>query len=445
MNTTKPSVQDIVNAVNSLYEDSVDFLKQIVSIDSRLGNEAEAQAFMFKKFQQLDDAQLIVKKIPIIGSEIKNMKGYSPILDWGYYDDDPKKYSGKLSVVATHIPKKSEVVGRTGGRSLILNGHVDVVPTGPEEMWTSPPFRAVIRNGRLFGRGAGDMKAGLVAFYQAYKALLKLGFAPAAPLQMQTVVEEECSGNGCLHISNQFKGDAVIIPEPFNQTIVTAQLGVLWFRVRVLGKPAHVLNTSAGTNAIEAAYYLYDALRTLETKWNQHKHPAYENIQHPINFNLGIINGGDWQSSVPAECTFQVRVGFFPEVSIDRVKNEIETTLREAANSKNITYSIKYNGFHAEGCVMDKENEMMKLLAKVHTQVTKNQPIYSSATCTTDARFYQLYQNTPATCYGPEAQNIHGIDESVSLESMQSVTQVLAVFIAEWCGLEPKDAYKMSP
>jgi acetylornithine deacetylase len=209
MNPTKPSVQDIVNAVNALYEDSVDFLKQIVSIDSRLGNEAEAQAFMFKKFQQLDDAQLIVKKIPIIGSEIKNMKGYSPILDWGYYDDDPKKYSGKLSVVATHIPKKSEVVGRTGGRSLILNGHVDVVPTGPEEMWTSPPFRAVIRNGRLFGRGAGDMKAGLVAFYQAYKALLKLGFAPAAPLQMQTVVEEECSGNGCLHISNQFKGDAV--------------------------------------------------------------------------------------------------------------------------------------------------------------------------------------------------------------------------------------------
>jgi len=79
---------------------------------------------------------------------------------------------------------------------------------------------------------------------------------------------------------------------------------------------------------------------------------------------------------------------------------------------------------------------MMKLLGETHKRVTKQEPVYAPVTCTTDARFFELYYHTPATCYGPEAKNIHAIDESVSLESMKQVTKTLALFIASWCGLE---------
>jgi len=76
---------------------------------------------------------------------------------------------------------------------------------------------------------------------------VSLGYTPAAPVQMQTVIEEECTGNGCLHVADKFKADAVIIPEPFNQTIVTAQLGVMWFRGK-LQHTSHILNFNSIRN-----------------------------------------------------------------------------------------------------------------------------------------------------------------------------------------------------
>ena len=86
------------------------------------------------------------------------------MIDWGYYDEDPTKNAGKVNIVATRTPKTA------AGKSLIFNGHVDVVPTGPHHLWTNPPFSPIVKDGRLYGRGAGDMKAGIVAYYQAYSA-----------------------------------------------------------------------------------------------------------------------------------------------------------------------------------------------------------------------------------------------------------------------------------
>ncbi len=202
------------------------------------------------------------------------------------------------------------------------------------------------------------------------------------------------------------------------------------------------------------------------------------------------------------------------------MRQEIEQAVEAAAKAKDINYSLKWRGFQAEGCVMDPkvkyhsqvvvwlialtrhfscwnahyythltyttatithtQGDMMQLLGQVHKRVTGKEPIYTPVTCTTDARFFELYQSTPCTCYGPESTNIHGylhqyicayifcssaspshtppppffsflsltsflgwtmrvcsIDESVSLQSVKEVTQTLAIFLAEWCGLEP--------
>ena len=100
--------------------------------------------------------------------------------------------SGKRDVLATWA------AGGEGGRSLILNGHVDVVPPAAEALWTNPPFEPVRRGDWLYGRGAGDMKAGLVAMAGAVRGLMALGVAPRAPVHLESVVEEECTGNGAL-------------------------------------------------------------------------------------------------------------------------------------------------------------------------------------------------------------------------------------------------------
>lgn len=131
-----------------------------------------------------------------------------------------------------------------------------------------------------------------------------------APVTIETVIEEECSGNGALAcIAAGYDADAVLIPEPFGPTILTHQVGVAWFKVTVKGVPRHVLEAPAGTNAIEKIYPVIAGLRRLESELNAGNIPAaYDGIDHPINLNIGIIKGGDWPSTVPAEAVFHGRL-----------------------------------------------------------------------------------------------------------------------------------------
>ena len=123
------------------------------------------------------------------------------------------------------------VAVRSGqGRSLILNGHVDVVPPEPLDRWAHDPFAAAIEGEWLYGRGAADMKCGLAAILGAVKGLRALGLAPRAPVHLESVVEEECTGNGTLQtLLAGYVADAAIIAEPFGGAITTSQVGVLWF------------------------------------------------------------------------------------------------------------------------------------------------------------------------------------------------------------------------
>jgi len=323
------------------------------------------------------------------------------------------------------------------------------------------------------------MKAGVVAMIYAVVALRRGGYLPKGSLTLCTVIEEECTGNGALAApletlvpmsANARTQTAVIIPEPF-PFIVTAQLGVLWFRASVTGKPCHVLQTSAGSNAIEGAYALYSALKALEERYNEPKgnaHPAYLGMDHPVNFNLGKIEGGNWASSVPSSCWFEARVGFFPGMTIEDIKRDVESILHEAATKMELGLEISYRGFHADGAVLLSEcmdgkggvgddssqtkeellqREFVKTIQTCHGLASSSNPDISTAselelkpiTCTCDARFYSsLYQDPTkvvVTCLGPEATNIHGVDESVSLKSMRDMTATMALFIRDWCGL----------
>ncbi|MBI1395218.1 MAG: ArgE/DapE family deacylase [Betaproteobacteria bacterium] len=419
--------RELLAACDDLQPELHRTLAALVRFPSVLGEEASAQDYMEGLFHGLG---LAVDRFEVRDEDLAHVPGFAPPVGRFHRHDN---------VVAEFRPR------RQLGRSLILNGHIDVVPVGAAELWTTPPFEPVVRDGRMYGRGSGDMKAGIAAYVTAFLALRRLGLEPAAPLWMQSVVEEECTGNGalaCLH--RGYRADAAIIPEPFDQSILAAQVGVLWLSVEVLGRPAHVLDVSRGINAIEAAFALYRGLETLRDEWNAPKsrHPAYADVERPINFNLGRIEGGEWPSSVPTRCVMDIRCGFYPGMRVADARAAVEARLRHAAESdpklQGVQFRVRYAGLQSEGVVVDRAQPALEALVRAHEHVMGAEPNWLASTATTDVRVFNLYGDTPATCYGPESTHIHGIDESVSLESVRRVTQVLALFVARWCGVEKR-------
>lgn len=416
----------ILAAARAVEPETIGLLESLVREPSLLGAEHGALSVMETAFRT---AGLSPSRVPIDPAALAHRPGWSPpLID----------YAGRENVVAVHHPV------RTTGRSLLLQGHVDVVPTGPERLWTTPPFAPTIRDGRMFGRGAADMKAGLASMVMALTALRRAGWQPAATLQMAAVIEEECTGNGAFAVMHALPPpDACLIPEPGPgvPALYVAEVGVVWAWVEILGKPAHVRNMHEGVNAIEAAYVVMERFRALEHRLNraEHRHPAFAADNHPINVNIGTLHGGEWNSSVPTETTLGVRVGVMPGHSCHAVRAEIERLVAEAEQDERLRgarLSVRFAGFMADGCTFPPDQAISRAVAAQHHRLTGQPVPQYAASGLTDARHYAL-GGIEATCYGPDGDNIHGIDESVGLDALHQVTAVLALTIAAWCGLEP--------
>jgi acetylornithine deacetylase len=428
--TTPEVVADeaaIVAAAHALRGETVAMLSELVTHPSLLGHEQSAQTFMAKAFAGLG---LQVDEFQIDEEKLKAHPGYSPSI---------VSYEGRTNVVGIHRPS-----GPFKGNSLIFNGHIDVVPTGAEVLWTGSPFSGRVDGDRLYGRGAADMKAGIVAYTMAYKALKSVGLEPASPVYFQSVIEEECTGNGALAcLVAGYRADAAVITEPIaDNGIMTCQMGVLWLAIEVLGKPVHASIAQTGVGAIDFTMYLFGELKKLEDKWNapSARYRSFAHHDHPVNFNLGKLNGGEWASSVPSACRADVRIGFYPDMKVEKVKKEVEAVLAAAYEAHPahaaLSYKIVYEGFQADGCHVPDDAPIVTAISQTHHDVVGKTLVPTSFTGTTDAKFFNLYGETPAICYGPSGgANIHGIDEWVSIDSMMQTTAVLAVFMARWCGV----------
>ena len=416
---------EIMTAVDSGFDEQVDFTAELVKFPSLRGQEHTAQDCMAKAFRERG---LSVDRWELNVDDFSHLPGFSPV---------SVSYENVFNVVGAHRPENAK------GRSLILNGHIDVVPEGPHEMWSRPPFEPHIEGGWMYGRGSGDMKAGLVGAMYALDAIEKTGHRPAAEVYIQSVVEEECTGNGALAcLARGYRADAALIPEPMGDSLIKAQIGVIWFQVKVQGIPTHVAYADTGSNAIDAAFGLIQGLKGLEKSWNEEKseHPLYAEHHHPIFLNVGKIAGGDWASSVPSWCVFDVRVSIFPGDKIEERKAQIEAAINDAARAdaflRNAPPSLTYNGFFAEGYELQDADEAVAILEEAHQTVFGQALEQVASTATTDARFFGLYADTPGLVYGPLSDAIHGFDERVNLESVRKNTQSMALFIADWCGLE---------
>lgn len=425
-----PTLETIAAAIAARRAWAVETLSAWVRLPSVLGAEGPAQAYIAGVYEGLG---LESELLPLDVDALRKLPGFSPV-DWDYGKERP-------NAVGRHC-------GRGQGRTLVLNGHVDVVSPEPAKLWASPPYEPRLAQDEsgerwLYGRGAGDMKGGSVAALWALAALDELGIEPAGDVIVQSPIEEECTGNGTLALlAAGYGGDGCVIPEPFDETILLQQLGVVWFQVRVLGKTTHVLGAGRGVNAIEKSWRVIEALRELELEANRPdaRPPDYAAIDHPLNLNVGTIAGGDWASTVAGECLTRFRFALFPGESLAALRARIETRVAEAAAGdpwlSHFPPSVEWIGFQAEGCGFDADSVLGQTLRQAHRSWRGAEPERLHATCTTDIRHFNLYYDTPATCYGPKAEAIHGVDERVSLDSMQRVAEVLASTILAFCGAE---------
>ena len=416
----------ILDAVAALETESVETLLRLTRCPSTLGNEQSALAEMARIYESLG---LTPRRVPVVPAALEGHPGFSPPLI---------AYEGRDNVVAEYAPRGG------GGRSLCLQGHVDVVPEGAADMWQTPPYQPAIHDGRIYGRGAGDMKAGIVSYCMAFRALRLAGLAPAGPVQMASVIEEECTGNGALAAMLALpKPDAVIIPEPGPgyDALYTAEVGVVWAWVTVSGRPAHVRDMQAGVNAIEAAAAIAARFKDYESRQNRAEriHPAFHGVNHPVNVNLGTIEGGEWNSSVATRCRIGLRVGVMMGYTAAQTRADIEALVADAARDpalRGAQVRLDFKGFMADPCVFDTGAEIVRLARHSYAEATGGSLRDYPATGLTDGRHYALHQGTPVACFGPDAIDIHGIDENVGLASMHGITRTIALTMAQWCGVE---------
>jgi acetylornithine deacetylase len=275
----------------------------------------------------------------------------------------------------------------------------------------------------------------------AMDALRTAGLAPGADVYVQTVTEEECTGNGALStLARGYRAEAALLPEPTANTVTRAYVGVMWFRLRVRGVPVHVARAQTGSNAIMSALALVQRLYKLTAEINEgaKAHPWFKEIPSPVKFNPGVIRGGDWGSSTPAWCEVDCRIGLLPGTSLEVARQQVLDAVAGAATDDpfmaNNPPEVIWNGFQADGYVLEPGSAAEAVLAAAHEQVFGTKLAARHSTGVADSRMYGLYYGIPGICYGPAGEGAHAFDERVDLANLKRTTLAIAAFIAGWCG-----------
>ncbi|QRM32200.1 ArgE/DapE family deacylase [Microvirga sp. VF16] len=418
----------ILAAVDEAFETQIAFLSDLVRCVSLRGQEADVQS---RVEAALLERGYDVSRQTIDPTLIGRHPAFSPAT---------VSYENSWNVIAVQNPAITE------GRSLILNAHVDIVPTGDPKRWQDPPFEATRDDDWLYGRGSGDMKAGLSAAIFALDAIRAAGLELTAPVQIHSVVEEEITGNGAaMAVASGLTADVVLIPEPTDEKLVRANSGVIKFAITLHGTPAHPREVSGGVSAIEAAMRLIEHLRQLEARWNEEGaiQPFFHNVENPAALTIGTINGGEWIASVPSCCRFEGRIGFYPGDDPHERVRELEAFVARIAVDDPLIQRcpapiVEWVGVVHAGYTLAPGSDAEGILAEAHAAAhAPNGPALNSyvMACYLDAAVYAVHAGIPSLVYGPIAENIHAIDERVSLASLRRVTKTIALFAATWCGV----------
>ncbi|WNS73894.1 peptidase [Bacillus sp. DTU_2020_1000418_1_SI_GHA_SEK_038] len=401
----------------------IHLLQRLVQEGSIRGNESSAQAIIIEKCRELG----LCVDIWEIGEQ--------QLINHPKFCSDRKDFTGNPNVIGV-------LKGSGGGRSLILNGHIDVVPEGDRDDWKHDPFSGHIENGKLYGRGSTDMKGGSVALLLAIEAIINLGIQLKGDVIFQSVIEEESGGAGTLAaVLRGYKADGAIIPEPTNMKLFPKQQGSMWFRITVKGRSAHGGTRYEGVSAIEKMVHVIQQLQKLEKRRNEKiSDPLYQHIPIPIPINIGKIHSGDWPSSVPDIAVIEGRMGVAPHEKMEEAEQELEAALAEVARkddwlSENPPKIEWFGGRWLPGN-LEENHSLMETISEAFERVTTTKPIIEASPWGTDGGILSVVGNTPVVVFGPGVTAAaHDANEYITIDEMFEAAEIIALSIISWCGV----------
>jgi acetylornithine deacetylase len=332
--------------------------------------------------------------------------------------------------------------GRGTGRSLVLNGHVDVVPPGDERLWSHPPFGGVVADGRIWGRGSLDMKGPLAAGLFALRAIRRAGVDLAGSAHLQSVVGEEDGGLGTLAaILRGPPADGAIVMEPTELVVVPVQAGCLNFRIRASGLAAHGAVREEGVSAFEKVFALYDAIGTLETERNAAftGDPLFARYAVPFPISIGTMRGGDWASSVPDHASMEGRMGVRPGESFDAARRALEDAVAAAATRDpwmaEHPPSVEWWGGRFQSAVTPADDPLTLALQGAATDVLGREAPLEAVPFGADAGLLANVGGMATVLFGAgDIRNAHRPDEHVSIDALVAMARTLAVAALRYCG-----------
>jgi acetylornithine deacetylase len=418
----KEMEQKICQLVDGRRDEIIRVLRTLVQFPTPTGQETEGQKYMQSLYSELG---LKVTALEADAAKIRRHKAYG---DSGF------GFKGRPNIIGI-------LEGKPSARSLILNGHMDVVSPEPVAEWQYPPWEGKVAGNKLYGRGAWDMKSGLTANYFALKSVLDAGLKPEGTVMLQSVIEEESlSGGGTLACFLEgFTADGMIIPEP-HMKITLAHPGILFFRVRVVGKPAHAGEAHTGINAIGKMNQVYQAIVALDERRAEEQHyPLFEqNSGRSCHICIGTCRAGDWISTVAGWAELECRLSYLPGEDAAEVKDQVWKAVNEVTRDDSWLAQhppeITWIGRWADAWEQNPDDPFVTAFKNTTDKVLASQAEIIGATWGMDTR-HAMYFNMPAISFGPDGENIHGINECVDLDSVIDCTKILALFIMEWCGI----------
>lgn len=396
-------------------------LKRLVQEESTRGQENKGQAVIIEKCRQLG------LKLDIWDIDEKKL------LNYPYFRSDRTDFKGNPNVVAT-------LKGTGGGKSLILNSHIDVVPAGNYADWQNEPFSGIIEDGKLYGRGATDMKGGTVSLLLALEAIISLNITLKGDVIFQSVIEEESGGAGTLAaVLKGYEADGAIIPEPTNMKLFPKQQGSMWFRITVKGKAAHGGTRYEGVNAIEKAQKVIAALLKLEKERNaREKDSLYKNIPIPFPINIGKMTSGAWPSSVPDLAIIEGRIGVCPQESMEEAEAALENCLAGLNQldpwfKKHPVVVTWFGGRWLPGN-LPTDHVLMQTISASYQQVLQEIPHIEASPWGTDGGILSQVGGIPVVVFGPGTTEVaHNANEYIDLVKVFQAAEVIALSIIRWC------------
>ena len=344
----------------------------------------------------------------------------------------------------TSLPVVIGRAGRTGGRRLILSGHLDVVPAGDPATWTVEPFAGEIRNGKLFGRGSCDMKGGIAAILAAVRALDAAGDLDrlGGELLVALVPSEEDGGQGTLAaIRAGATGDLAVITEPSGLDVVVAHAGAITFRLTVPGRAAHASRRREGVSALDKLWVLARALEDDEARRNAAEtDPIMTALGMPYPTMIGIVSGGEWASTVLDRVVADGRYGVRLGQSDAQAETELQACIAAACVADDFLRDhpaqVEITGARFGSARVAPDHPLPAGLAAAAEAVTGRRPALLGAPYGADMRLFVNVGDTQCVIFGPgDVRVAHSADEHVPLDEVEACAAVLAAWVRTELGV----------